>query len=42
MIMPVCFATDLKRIFDDIERIRKMAKRPKGLRTKQRIQEGRM
>jgi len=42
VIVPAQPETSLKDIFDDIERIRKRARRPKGFRLKDLIEEGRV
>jgi len=42
IIVPAQPETSLKDIFDDIERIRKRARRPKGFRLKDLIEEGRV
>ncbi len=42
IIVPAQPETSLKEIFDDIERIRKRARRPKGFRLKDLIEEGRV
>jgi len=42
VIVPAQPETSLKDIFDDIERIRKRARRPKGFRLKVLIEEGRV
>jgi len=42
VIVPAQPETSLKEIFDDIERIRKRARRPKGFRLKDLIEEGRV
>ena len=42
MVVPAPPEADVKRIFDHIERIRKTARRPKGFRSKQLIEEGRI
>ncbi len=42
VIVPAQPATSLKDIFDDIERIRKRARRPKGFRLRDLIEEGRV
>ena len=41
IIVPPQPETSLKDIFDDIERIRKRARRPRGFRLKDLIEEGR-
>ena len=42
VIVPAQPATSLKDIFDDIERIRKRARRPKGFKLRDLIEEGRV
>ena len=42
VIVPAQPETSLKDIFDDIERIRKRARRPKGFRLRDLIEEGRV
>ncbi len=42
VIVPAQPETSLKDIFDDIERVRKRARRPKGFRLKDLIEEGRV
>jgi prevent-host-death family protein len=42
IVVPAPSQADVKSIFEDIERIRKTAKRPKGFRSKQLIEEGRL
>jgi len=42
VVVPAQPETSLKDIFDDIERIRKRARRPKGFRLKDLIEEGRV
>jgi len=42
VIVPAQTETNLKDVFDDIERIRKGARRPKGFRLKDLIEEGRI
>jgi len=41
VIVPAPAENSLKDVFDDIEKIRKSARRPKGFRVKDLIQEGR-
>jgi prevent-host-death family protein len=41
VIVPAPAETSLKDVFDDIEKIRKSARRPKGFRVKDLIEEGR-
>jgi len=42
ILVPAQPDTSLKDVFEDIERIRKRAKLPKGLKVKDLIEEGRM
>ncbi len=42
VVVPAQPETSLKDIFDDIERIRKRARRPKGFRLRDLIEEGRV
>jgi prevent-host-death family protein len=42
VIVPAPAHHNLKDVFDDIERIRKLARRAKGLRVKDLIEEGRI
>jgi len=42
VVVPAPSEADVKGIFEDIERIRRTAKPPKGFRSKQLIEEGRV
>jgi prevent-host-death family protein len=42
IVVPARPETSLKNVFDDIEQIRKRAKRPKNLKIKDLIEEGRV
>ena len=42
MVVPAAVETDVKGVFDAIEHIRKCANRPKGFRSKELIEEGRI